>query len=267
MALITDSNAIRRMGLSASASESSTVVEMDFTGSKQLPRGPLSYAEWKGAYRFADIPTDGFEVQEATVAARVFAATRPIGARKLFFRAGVSVEGGNRQSSLPQTEAPAVTLVDSGYGAVKLYLGASLTTRKQDWKASYALQLGNDGENLGVDYRKQIFDAAYRLRFLPRDHKPFQLDAQFTAGMLRTTDGFVPYGERFFGGNAEQQFIQGDSWRIRSNPVIRSFPQNRLNGADPFPLGGDKFVSINFTVSQTVWQKQLIPAEIAKILT
>jgi hypothetical protein len=259
-----DLTAIRRMALSASGSGSSAVVEMDFTGSKEFSSGPLSYAEWKGAYRFSNIPTDGFELKEATVAARLFAATRPIGSHNLYFRVGTSVEGGNRQSSLPQTEAAPLTLVDSGYGALKLYVGASFTTRKHDWKASYGLQLGNDGDNLGVDYRKQIVDVAYRLRFLPKEHKPFQLDAQFTAGSLHITNGFVPYGERFFGGNAEQEFIQGDSWRIRSNPVIRSFPQNRLNGSDPFPVGGDKFVSLNFTVAQTVWQKQLIPDEIAK---
>ncbi len=264
LAYSADSDAIRNIGLSASGSGSSAVVEMDFTGSKQWSRGPLSYAEWQGAYQFSNIPTDGFELKEATVAARLFVASQPIGRHKLFFRAGASVEGGNRQSSLPQAEAPSSTLVDSGYGALKLYVGASLTTRKHDWKASYALQLGNDGDNLGVDYHKQIVDAAYRLRFLPRDHKPFQLDAQFTAGSLRSTDGLIPYGERFFGGNAEQEFIQGDSWRIRSDPFIRSFPQNRLNGSDPFPVGGDKFVSFNLTVAQTVWQKQLIPSEIAK---
>ena len=259
-----DSDAIRKMQMSASGSGSSAVVEMDFTGSKQFSSGPLSYAEWKGAYLFSNIPTDGFELQDATVAARVFAATQPIGAHKLLFRAGASIEGGNRQTSLPQSEAPPLTLADSGYGALKLYLGASLTSRTQDWKASYALMLGNDGNDYGVDYRKQIFDAAYRLRFLPREYKPFQLDAQVTAGWLRSTDGFIPYGERFFGGNEEEEFIQGDSWRIRSNPFIRSFPQNRLNGSDPFPAGGDSFVSINLTVAQTVWQKELVPTEISR---
>lgn len=257
-------NAIRKIQMSASGSGSSAVAEMDFTGSKQFSSGPLSYAEWKGAYLFSNIPTNGFELQDSTVAGRLFVATRPTGAHQLFFRAGASVEGGNRQTNLPQTETPSQTLADSGYGALKLYVGASLTTSKHDWKASYALLLGNDGENLAVDYRKQIVDAAYRLRFLPREFKPFQLGAQITAGWLRSRGGFIPYGERFFGGNAEQEFIQGDSWRIRSDPFIRSFPQNRLNGSEPFPLGGDDFVSINLTVAQTIWQKELVPAEISR---
>lgn len=257
-------NAIRKIQMSASGSGSSAVAEMDFTGSKLFSSGPLSYAEWKGVYLFSNIPTDGFELRDSTVAGRLFVATRPIGSHQLFFRAGTSVEGGNRQTSLPQTETPSETLADSGYGALKLYLGASLTTSNHDWKASYALMLGNDGENLAVGYRKQIVDAAYRLRFLPREHKPFQLDAQISAGWLRSSGGFIPYGERFFGGNAEQEFIQGDSWRIRSDPFIRSFPQNRLNGSEPFPLGGDDFVSINLTVAQTIWQKALVSAEISR---
>ena len=255
---------VRKLELNTSGSGSSAVVQADATGSKEFSFGPFSYAEWKAAYRFSNIPTDEFELKDGTVAARVFAATRPIGPRKLFFRIGASVEGGNRQSDLPQTAAAPATVVSSGYGALKLYAGASLTSRRQDWKVSYGLQLGNDGDNLAVDYRKQIFDAAYRLRFLPVPYKPFQLDAQFTAGSL-TNVSAIPLGERFFGGNAEQEFIQGDSWRIRSNPFIRSFPQNRLNGPDgALAVGGDRFVSINLTVAQTVWQKRLIPAEIAR---
>ncbi|HEX5885998.1 MAG TPA: hypothetical protein VFY67_15750, partial [Pyrinomonadaceae bacterium] len=261
-----DSNTamVRKLELNTSGSGSSAVVQADATGSKEFSSGPFSYAEWKAAYRFSNIPTDGFELKDGTVAARVFAATRPIGPRKLFFRFGASVEGGNRQSDVPQTVAETATVISSGYGALKLYAGASLTSRKQDWKASYGLQLGNDGDDFGVDYRKHIFDAAYRLRFLPAPYKPFQLDAQFTAGSLSNVSA-IPVGERFFGGNAEQEFIQGDSWRIRSNPFIRSFPQNRLNGSDgAIAVGGDRFVSINLTVAQTVWQKRLIPAEIAQ---
>ena len=101
----TDSMPFRKLAMSASGSGSSAVVEMDMTGSKDLLSGPFSYLEWKTAYRFSNIPTDGFESKEATVAARLFAATRPIGSHKLFFRFGASVEGGNRQSDLPQSAA------------------------------------------------------------------------------------------------------------------------------------------------------------------
>lgn len=265
VALETNYKPLSKLALSASGSSSSAVAEFGAAGSKNFDHGPLSFAEWRAAYRYSNIPTDGFDLKDATGAARFFAATRPITSRNLIFRVGASVEGGNRQSSLPQALALPDTLVDSGYGALKLYAGASLTTRRQDLKASYGLHLGNTGENLSVDYRKQIFDAAYRLRFLPKPYKPFQLDAQFTAGSLTTVSGPVPYGERFFGGNVEQEFIQGDSWKIRSNPVIRSFPQNRLNGTGgSIPVGGDDFLSFNFTAAQTIWQKQLIPREISE---
>ena len=263
--LATGFEPLRKIGVGASGSGSSAVVRADFTGSKNFESGPLSYAEWKAAYAYANIPTDGFDLKEATAAARFFAATRPVSRFNLILRVGSSLEGGNRQSSLPQTAALPATVVNSGYGALKFYVGASATTRKHDWKASYGFMLGNTGDDVSVDYRKQIFDTAYRLRFQPRPYKPFQLDVQFTTGSLTNVNGPIPLAERFFGGNVEDEFIQGDSWRIRSNPVIRSFPQNRLNGTGgSLPLGGDEFVSFNVTAAQTIWQKQLIPSEISE---
>ena len=256
---------LSRIGVSASGSGSSAVVGADFTGSKNFESGPLTYAEWKAAYRYSDIPADGFDLKEATAAARFFAATRPVSRLNLILRLGTSLEGGNRQSSLPQTDALPATVVNSGYGALKFYVGASATTRKHDWKASYGFLMGNTGDDVSIDYRKQIFDTAYRLRFQPKPYKPFQLDVQFTTGSLTHVNGPIPLAERFFGGNVEEEFIQGDSWRIRSNPVIRSFPQNRLSGGSTgLPLGGDEFVSFNITASQTMWGKSLIPAEISE---
>ena len=263
--LATGFQPLSKVGASASGSGSSAVAEADFTGSKNFHSGPFTYAEWKAVYRYANIPADGFDLVEATTAVRAFTATRPLSKLNLIFRFGGSIEGGNRQSSVPQAVALPSTVVDSGYGAVKFYVGASLITRKHDWKASYGLQLANNGEETTVDYRKQIFDTAYRLRFQPRPYKPFQLDAQFTAGSLTQVRGQIPLAERFFGGNVEQEFIQGDSWKIRANPVIRSFPQNRLNGTSAtLPLGGDDFLAFNLTLSQTIWQKQLIPREISE---
>src|SRR5690242_13372621 len=263
--LATGFEPLRKIGVSASGSGSSAVVRADFTGSKNFESGPLSYAEWKAAYAYANIPTDGFDLKEATAAARFFAAMRPISRVNLILRVGSSLEGGNRQSSLPQTAALPSTAVNSGYGALKFYVGASATTRKHDWKASYGFLLGNSGGDVSVDYQKHIFDTAYRLRFQPKPYKPFQLDVQFTTGSLTHVNGPIPLAERFFGGNVEDEFIQGDSWRIRSNPVIRSFPQNRLNGTGgSLPLGGDEFVSFNVTAAQTIWQKQLIPSEISE---
>jgi hypothetical protein len=256
---------LSKVAVNASGSGSSAVVGADFTGSKNFQSGPLSYAEWKAAYRYTNVPAGGFDLKEATAAARFFAAMRPVSRLNLILRVGSSLEGGNRQSSLPQTAALPATVVNSGYGALKFYAGASATTRKHDWKASYGYVLGNSGGDTSVDYRKQIFDTAYRLRFQPKPYKPFQLDLQFTTGSLTHVNGSIPLAERFFGGNVEEEFIQGDSWKIRSNPVIRSFPQNRFNGTGAgLPLGGDAFVSFNVTAAQTLWAKRLIPAEISE---
>ena len=263
--LATGFEPLSKIGVSASGSGSSAVVRADFTGSKTFESGPLSYAEWKAGNSYSNIPADGFDLKEATAAARFFAATRPVSHLNLILRAGSSLEGGNRQSSLPQTAALPSTIVNSGYGALKFYIGASATTRKHDWKISYGFLLGNSGGDVSVDYQKHIFDTAYRLRFQPKPYKPFQLDVQFTTGSLTHVNGPIPLAERFFGGNVEEEFIQGDSWKIRSNPVIRSFPQNRLNGTGgSVPLGGDEFVSFNVTAAQTIWQKQLIPSEISE---
>ena len=256
---------ISKFDFTVSGSGSSAVAEASLTGGREYASGPLSYMEWKAGYRYSNIPTDTIRLKDATVLGQFFAATRSLGSHHLFFRFGSSLEGGNRQSNLVQSSVPSSTLVRSGYGAIKMYVGASLTGSRQDLKMSYGLQLGNNGRELSVDFRKQIFDAAYKARFLPRAYKPLQIDAQFTAGAIRKVSSAVPIGERFFGGNTEREFIQGDTWRIRSNPVIRSFPQNRLNRAgNGLPIGGENFLSINLTVAQTVWQKQLMPKEIVR---
>jgi hypothetical protein len=69
--------------------------------------------------------------------------------------------------------------------------------------------------------------------------------------------------EWFFGGNTDQDFISGDTWRIRGGPFIRSIPQNRLNRlASDVPIGGENFFSTNLTFAFTVWHRVLVPDEI-----
>src|SRR5262249_12674997 len=129
-------------------------------------------------------------------------------------------------------------------------------------KGSYGLQIGNTGEGRRVDYVKQLFDTAAQLRYRLRDHRPLSLETQFTVGSINTL-GRLPTPERFFGGNAEQNFIAGESWVIRSQPFIRSIPQSRFarvdqNGA----AGGDRFFAINLTLAATVWGRPLTPSVI-----
>src|SRR5262249_38290127 len=103
---------------------------------------------------------------------------------------------------------------------------------------------------------------AAQLHYHLRDHRPLSLETQFTVGSINTL-GRLPAPERFFGGNVEQNFIAGESWMIRSQPFIRSFPQNRLaQVAQNGVAGGDRFFAVNLTLAATVWGRPLTPLEI-----
>lgn len=265
LSLRSDHGIINRLYLDGSGSGSSGVVDLSLSGSRDLASGPLSYAEWTLGYRYSNIPTDTIRLKDATMFGQFSGVSRPIISNNLFFRFGTSIEGGYRQTSLDQNDVSASDLAQSSYGGIKFYGGGTFSSSRQDWKASYGLQLGDSDNGGRVDYVKHIFDTAYRMRYLPRDYMPMQLDAQFTAGSLRAVSGSIPVGERFFGGNVEREFIAGDSWRIRSNPFIRSFPENRLNRSTAgLPIGGENFISFNLTLAQTVWSRQLVPKEITE---
>lgn len=256
---------INKLDLDASGSGSSATINVSLSGSHQFTSGLLSFAEWRLGYQYSNIPSQLLSLKDATILGQLFGATRALGSHNLFVRFGASVEGGHLQTNLAQANVPPSNLAQSRYRAVKMYVGGTLSGSRQESKVSYAFQLANSGEGMHVDYSKQLFDVAYRARFLPQDHRPLQIEAQFTAGILRSASGRIPVGERFFGGNVEDDFIQGDTWRIRSNPFIRSFPQKRLDRpGSGLPVGGESFVSFNLTVAPTVWNRQLMPQEIAR---
>jgi hypothetical protein len=76
----------------------------------------------------------------------------------------------------------------------------------------------------------------------------------------------MPLSQRFFGGDAPQNFIAGDQWTIQSGPLIRSIPENRLNAADTLggPIGGTSFWSFNSTFSVPLWGRPIVPKEVAE---
>jgi hypothetical protein len=250
--------------MDVSGSSSSAVADIGFSGSRNFEQGLISYTQWRLGYRYANIPTDDVTLKEGTLLAQSFAATRPLGSLALVLRFGSSIEGGNRQTDLSSAEISNENLTQSGYGAAKMYIGGTASLGRQSWKASYALQLGENAKGAQVDYLKHIVDTAYTVRFLPRDHLPLRVDLQFTAGFIHRRSGPIPVGERFFGGNSQREFIQGDDWRIGSSPLIRSFPQNRFHRiASGEPIGGENFFSVNITLSQAVWNRPAIPAEVS----
>lgn len=259
-----------KLTLEGSGSAASLVTNAELQGARTFQKSALRYAEWRVGHRYSDVPSQALRLKESATAAQFSAATRTFGTADFLLRFGASIEGGHQQTDMPAASMQPADLARTGYAAGKAFVGSTLRT---DWKlreqplelrlkASYGLQVGNTGEGRRVDYVKQLFDSAATLRYRVRDHRPISLETQFTAGTLKTL-GRVPVTERFFGGNVEQNFIVGDNWLLRSQPFIRSFPQNRLLQAGPANrVGGDQFFSLNLTLAATVWGMPLVPAEI-----
>ena len=264
-AFTTENGIINQMSLDGTASANSAAADFDLAGSRDFARGILSHVDWRMGYDYFNLPSDPNRLKAGTGLAQIFGATKPLGRKDLTFRFGASVEGGNRQSELPVSITDPLLAQQLGYGAIKAYLGATANRDRQSWAASYAVQLASDGEDFSLNYTKHIFDAAYRMRYLWREHSPFRLEAQFSAGVIQTRGKPVPVAERFFGGNKIRTFIEGDDWIINSAPVIRSFPQNTFNlvGLNA-PVGGENFFSANLTLSQPVWNFPAVPFAISQ---
>ena len=262
-ALNSENGIFNQMALDTTGSRNSATADFNLAGNREFTRSFLSHVDWRLGYNYFNLPSDLNRIKAATVLGQIFGASKPLGRRDLVFRFGASVEGGNRQSELPVNDPELAQLL--GYGALKAYLGATANSGRRSWSASYGVQFSNDGSDLGLDYTKHLFDAAYRLRYLWREHFPFRLEAQFSTGLLRTRGKPVPVAERFFGGNKISPFIDGDDWIINSAPFIRSFSQTSFNlvGLNA-PFGGEHFFSANVTLSQPVWNFPAVPNEVSQ---
>lgn len=249
---------VREVGVSASGSSSSAEAAADIQGSRELDNKLLGHAEWKIGFDYSNVPSTLNDLKGGTGYGQFIGATRPVSKLGLVARYGASFEAGNRQSDLDPRLAPPGILTSSRYTSAKLFAGGVAQTRRHSFDISYGLEVGNAKEGLSVDYLKHVFDTGYSARFYPFSHKPITLDARFTAGTL-TRRGNVPLATRFFGGDVEKNFISSDDWVIRSNPYIRSFPQNRfLPAGQTFATGGDKFASFNLTAGATLWSHPLV---------
>ncbi|MDT5061558.1 MAG: hypothetical protein QOH63_2017 [Acidobacteriota bacterium] len=260
----------KTLQFAATGSQVSNVEEFELVGSRSPQMTAMNQLEYRFAYRHSSIPADNNVLREGLLQAQFFGATRPLGTKAVVLRYGASMEGGNQQTNLTSATLAADSVANSGYGGLKTYLGATLRSKDYSFTASYGLQIGTRGATTKVDFTKHIADLAFSAIWkeknpLPGEvHKPFTLEAQFTAGKIQTS-GTLPVTQRFFGGNAPPDFIEGDSWRIRSGPFIRSIPQNRLNSSsDLGAIGGTSFYSANFTVARPVWGYPLIPKEMGR---
>jgi hypothetical protein len=245
-------------------SANSLVAGADLAGSHESATAPLREVEWNLHYHYSSLPSGPASLRDGLFSARVSAETQSHGEAGLVTRFGAAVEGGIKQSDAePQLVSPADT-ANSGVGSLKLYGGISLAPGVHALKVSYGLQLGKTGCGVKVDYLKHVFDAAYGVRFVPWDHRPVTIDSRLTVGSIHRM-GPLPLGEQFFGGNADQDFIEGDPWRIRSDPFMRSIPSNRFSQvqADSY-LGADRFFTFNFTAGITAWGRPLAPAALLR---
>lgn len=262
----TENGIIDQMSLNGTASANSADADFNLAGSREFRRSFLSHVDWRMGYNYFNLPSDPNTVKAGTGLAQVFGASKPLGRNGLTFRFGASVEGGNRQSDLPVSILDPNLVQQLGYGALKAYLGATANRGRRSWTASYGVQLSSDGEDPNLSYTKHLFDAGYRLRYLWREHSPFRMEAQFSAGIIQARGtNPVPVAERFFGGNKIRPFIDGDDWIINSAPFIRSFPQTSLNlvGVNA-PFGGEHFFSANLTLSQPFWNIPAVPRAISQ---
>ena len=223
-------------------------------------RGWLAHAEWIFNYTHYKLPTGAGEIQGGHVNGQFAGVTKPFGNGNFAFRFGGAIDGGNRQSDVPGVVLSPETVPDAGFGTLKLYAGLDSRLARHVFALSYGLELGSVGPAARVDWRKHIFDARHQFWKSIGNHRLLDLESRFTLGTLQVP-GTVPLPERFFGGNNEEFLIAGDSWQIRTNPVIRAIPGSKFfrttNGA-----GGRNFFSYNFTAAYGFWRRTLVPEEI-----
>ena len=243
-----------KIALMASGSSESAEAQATGAGTLDYNEGTIRHVAYQFRYGYSDIPGGGIKFKEGSGLGQLSVGTRAFGSHELILRFGGLVEGGNKQTNLDQRLLPAAALADSGYGSIKAFVGGTMRLGTNAIKSSYGLQLGSANKGSSLDYVKQIVDTAADFHYLVTDHRPITLALQFTAGAIHRR-GRLPVAERFFGGNAAQNFIAGDDWMIRSSPFIRSFPQNSFPqtkvGGIP---GGDRFFSTNVTLAVTVWE-------------
>jgi hypothetical protein len=211
-------------------------------------------------YTNYSLPTGAGQLKGGHLSAQFSGMTRAFQNGNFTFRFGGLLEGGNRQSTISDVPLTPDTLTSAGYGSLKLYAGLNTRLSHNVLSISYGLELGSVGPAARVDWRKYIGDVRHEFWYPLGDHRILSLESRFTIGRIQVP-GKIPLSERFFGGNNEEFFIPGDTWQIRSNPVIRAIPGSRFyrtaSGA-----GSDRFFSYNLTAAYAVWRRALVPEEL-----
>ncbi len=220
----------------------------------------LQQADWQINYLNSSDPTQGSSLRQNRFAAQLDALTRPLGSRQLPVRFGGQFEGGTLRSQFGPAELPPHTVDGSGYAALKLYSGTTARLERNVFAVSYGLEVGSIRPGSEVGWLKHIGDIAHDLSLPVADHRSLDIESRLTAGIIQVF-GSIPVSARFFGGSREEPFMLGDSWVIRSNPVIRSIPANRFSQVDN-GRGGTRFIAYNLTAGIPIWRRPLVPPEL-----
>jgi len=247
--------------MDAIASPSGEILEATHVAHFDWESSVMRNAEWSTGYLYSDVPADSGRLKQSSLTSQFVANSTPLNDPRFVFRFGASVGGGHDQAGIPPQGLPPASFLNNPAGEVKAFAGFNLDRNHQSFAASYGVKFGQAQTGLHLDFVKQLADAAYVVEIpTPNSHKPLELEERVTGGWIDNRHG-IPYVERFFGGNYDYNFLLGDTWRIRSEPFIRSFPQNTLNRLAPgAAVGGEQFFSSNLTFAATVWQRPLVPA-------
>jgi hypothetical protein len=252
-----------KLAIDAIASPSGTIAEASQSAHFEWKHNWIRNAEWHTGYSYSDVPADPGRLKQSRLTSQFVANSAPLNSQSSVFRFGASVGGGHDQSGIPPQALPPATPLNNPAGEVKAFAGLSLDGSCQSFETSYGVKFGQAQTGANLDFVKQLVDVAYVTRIpTPNPHKPVELEAHATGGWISSLNG-IPYVERFFGGNYDYNFLFGDTWHIRSEPFIRSFPQNTLNRlSSTAAVGGAQFFSSNLTVAVTTWQRPLVPAAV-----
>jgi hypothetical protein len=218
----------------------------------------LAHSEWRLAFLNSSRPAADSRLSQGWLALQVSGTTKP--AAGAVFRFGAAAEGGNLQTRFAPSELASDTLASAGYSSAKAFIGVTAHPPRQAIAVSYGIGFGSIGAGLRGDWRKHIGDVAYDFSLPADGHRLFEFEQRLTTGGIEILRS-VPAAARFFGGNREEFFIPGDTWKIRANPVIRSIPANRFYRTSA-GAGADRFVSYNSTAAFTVWGRPVVPQEL-----
>jgi hypothetical protein len=222
--------------------------------------GWLAHASWLLNFSHYSLPTGAGNIKGGHLIAHLSGVSKPLAGGNLSLRFGAAVDGGNRQTEAGSLILPPNTVLNAGFGTVKLYGAVDSRFRRNIFSATYALELGSIGPAARIDWRKHIVDARHQFWYSFGNHHLLDLESRFTAGRLQVP-GRVPLPERFFGGNNEEFLIGSDDWQIRANPVIRAIPGRKFFQT-PDGAGGKEFFSYNFTAAYGIWRQTLVPEEL-----